>query len=163
MALAKLFAKAIRFGPFEETAGGSGAWFELEDLEELEDFMPSKLEEPMTLTLTDGATVELSAIGATLYGSKMGVLIHARNQFNKLLENRVRESTNPGVRVKGIERRKELTTFIGAISAAEIKKGVRALGLQEGTKTEMTSTLIERFAPKKRKRAAAAAEESGPQ
>ena len=33
MALAKLFAKAIRFGPFEETAGGSGAWFELEDLE----------------------------------------------------------------------------------------------------------------------------------
>ena len=114
----------------------------------------SKLEAPLTITLTDGATVELSAIGATLYASKMGVLIHVRNQFNKLLENRVRESTNPVVRVKGVERRKELTTFFGAISAAEIRKGVKALGLQEGTKPEMLRTLIERFAPKKRKRAA---------
>ena len=121
----------------------------MEDLEELEEFMPSKLEEPMTVKLEDGNTVELSAIGATLYASKMGTLTHVRNQFNKLLENRVRESKNPAARVKGIERRKELTTFIGAISAAEIKKGVRALGLSEGSKAEMVKALVGRFAPKK--------------
>jgi hypothetical protein len=121
----------------------------LDNLEELEDFMPSKLEEPMTLTLDDGSPVELSAIGATLYSSKMGVLTNARNQFNKLLENRVRESTNPAARVKGIERRKELTTLFGAISAAELKKGVKALGLSEGPKAEMVKSLIDRFAPKK--------------
>ena len=149
LTLAKLFAKAIRFGPFEETAEGSGEWHELDNLEELEDFMPSKLEEPMTLTLDDGSSVELSAIGATLYSSKMGVLTNARNQFNKLLENRVRESTNPAARVKGIERRKELTTLFGAISAAELKKGVKALGLSEGPKADMVKSLIDRFAPKK--------------
>jgi hypothetical protein len=145
-----------------ETAEGSGEWFELENLEELEDSMPSKLEDPMTVTLEDGNTVELSAIGATLHASKMSTLIHARNQFNKLLDNRVRESTNAAVRVKGVERRKELTTFFGAISAAELKKGVKALSLPEGPKAEMVKTLIEHFAPKKRKRAPAAEEEELP-
>jgi hypothetical protein len=157
--LAKLFAKAVRCGPFKETSEGSGEWLEVADLEELEEFLPSKLEDPMTVTLSDGAIVQLSTFGATLYASKMGMLIHVRNQFNKLLADRVRESTNPAVRVKGVERRKELTTLFAAISAAELKKGVKALGLTEGTKPEMLTKLIDRFAPKKkRKRTPVAAE-----
>ena len=40
----------------------------------------------MTITLGDGITVDLSAIGATLYATRMSTLIYARNKFNKLLE-----------------------------------------------------------------------------
>lgn len=155
--LAKLFAQAVRFYPFEESAPGSGDWYELENLEELEELMPTELEKEKTLTLPDGNTVELSAIGATLYASKMSTLIHVRNQFNKQLEDRLRTSTKPGgPRVQGPARRTELETLFGAISAAELKKGVRALSLPEGTKAEMMTTLLDRFAPKrKRKRTAA--------
>ena len=41
------------------------------------------------------------------------------------------------------------------------KKGVKALGLSDGTKPEMLKSLVERFAPRKRKRAPAA-EDMGP-
>ena len=48
--------------------------------------MPDKIKKEMTITLGDGITVDLSAIGATLYATRMSTLIYARNKFNKLLE-----------------------------------------------------------------------------
>ena len=68
--------------------------------------MPDKIKKEMTITLGDGITVDLSAIGATLYATRMSTLIYARNKFNKLLEDRTHQPKNPD-RVKGIERRKE--------------------------------------------------------
>ena len=57
--------------------------------------------------------------------------------------------------MKGVERRKDLTTLFSAISAAELKAGVKA---GEGRKEEMVEMLINRYGPKKkRKRAPAAA------
>ena len=112
----------------------------------------------MTVWLGDRITVDLSAIGATLYATRMSTLIYARNKFNKLLEDRTHQPKNPD-RVKGIERRKELTTLFQAISAAELKKGVKALNLPEGTKGEMVTTLIERFAAKRKRRAQAQPDE----
>jgi hypothetical protein len=120
--------------------------------------LPDKLEKELTLALGDGSTVDLSAIGATLYATRMSTLIYARNKFNKLLEDRTHQTKNPD-RVKGIERRKELTILFQAISAAELKKGVKALNLPEGTKSEMVTTLIERFAAKRKRRAQAQPDE----
>jgi hypothetical protein len=152
---AKLFAKAIRFGPFEETAPGSCEVFELEDLAEtLEVYMPEKLEAGMTIYFEDGTSVELSQVGATLYACKISTLTHVRNQFNKLLDDRKRESKNPEVRVKSIERRTELTTVFTAISADQLKKGVKALGLSEGSKPQMVDMLVKRFAPKRQRKRA---------
>ena len=121
--------------------------------------MPPTLEKEMTITLSDGNEVELSAVGATLYASRMGTLIHARNQFNKLLEDRTHQPKDPD-RVKGVERRKELTLFFQAISSEQLKKGVKALNLPDGNKPDMVKALINRFAPKRKR--TAEAEEAAP-
>lgn len=160
---AKLFARVIRYGPFEhlrERPGAANGWevIENDELESLEEYLPEKREKALSV-VHEGCELELSELAATLYRGQIYLLTHARNKFNTYLENRIRQPTTVG-RVKGVERRKELTTFFNAISSAELKKGMKALGLPEGTKTDMLEALITRFAPKrKRKRAGAAAEE----
>ena len=132
---------------------------------ELADFLPSeKLEKEMTLSLqapgTTMQTLKLSAIGATLYASRINMLVHVRNQFNKLLEDRVRKSKVPGGRVKSIERRRELQIVFGTISAAELKKAVKALRILEGcnvmSKSELVEMLVDRYAPKRKLKRTAA-------
>jgi hypothetical protein len=99
---AKLFAKVMREGPFEETSVGSGEWRERSDLEALEDYISEARQKPIRVS-HKGCDIKLSALGATLYYSSMGILIDARNKFNTHLEDRVREAKQPD-RVKGIER-----------------------------------------------------------
>ena len=55
---------------------------------------------------------------------------------------------------RGIKRREELTKVFNAISRAELKKGLEALGFEavDGNKEELVSGLVNRFAPKKKKR-----------
>ena len=148
-----LFAHAIRHGPFEETTEGSGQWRQLSDLEMLDDYMPQKLQLPMTVVYK-GSEIELSPVGATLYLGQMSLLTHVQMKFGKLLPDRVRQSAL-GARPKGVARRKELELVFTAITAAELKKAVKAVGLDEGTKSDMVQTLLNRYAPKRtRKRKA---------
>ena len=124
--------------------------------------MPEKREKAITVANDKGLQVELSELGATLYFSQWSVFVSARNAFNKHLENRVRVK-NPDLpdRIKGVERRAELTKVFGAISAAELKKAVRAVNsmhedednvLREGTKPEMVEALMLRYAPKRQRK-----------
>ena len=123
--------------------------------------MPEKREKAIIVT-HKGSEVELSELGATLYFSQWSVFVSARNAFNKHLENRVRVK-NPDLpdRMKGVERRAELLKVFSAISAAELKKAVRAVNsmhedednvLREGTKPEMVEALILRYAPKRQRK-----------
>ena len=54
-------------------------------------------------------------------------------------------------RARGIDRREQLRKFFQAVSAAELKKGVRAVDLAEGTKPEMVGALVDYFAAKRRR------------
>ena len=60
---------------------------------------------------------------------------------------------------RGIKRREELTKVFGAMSRAELKKGLQAMGFEEAellhNKDGLVSALVDRFAPKKKKRAGA--------
>jgi hypothetical protein len=149
---ASLFARAIRYGPFKELAANSGQWCELDELDEiLGEYMPKELEPEMTVSFK-GNEVDLSEVGATLYKCNMGTLIHVRNQFNTLLPDRVRQPQDPNkVAAKGLERRKQLTVFLKAINADQLKKGMKELDFQEipTSKPACVDALIMYFCPKR--------------
>ena len=153
LAAASLFARAVRYGPFAETAPRSGVFKELPELEDtLEPYMElGKLQKETTVT-AEGQDIKLSAVGTTLYYCNMSVLIYARNKFNTLLEDRTRQPKDPD-KVKGLERRKQLTVFFNAVNLDQLKKGLRALEFDPpSSKPACVDTLIGYFAPKKRKR-----------
>ena len=66
------------------------------------------------------------------------------------VEDRKRPNLHPD-RARGIDRREQLRKFFQAVSAAELKKGVRAVDLAEGTKPEMVGALVDYFAAKRRR------------
>ena len=100
----------------------------------------------------EGTKVKLDGLGATLYFLTYSTLTFATKKFGTLLEDRKRPNLHPE-RARGIDRRDKLQKFFQAISAAELKKGVRAVDLAEGTKPEMVKALIDYFAAKRTRRA----------
>ena len=169
---AKLFTKAFTEGPFEqiELPRGRHSWQQMADLEDLEPYL-NDTRKPAIQVLYKGEEVELDELGATFYLASISTLIFASKKFNTHLEGRKRRSLNPERRPQQVPglRRAELKAAFTAINAAELKKAVRALNqggleLEEGSKGEMIDTLVDHFAPKRRKRgtAAAAAAAGGP-
>ena len=140
------------------------------DLEDLEPYL-NDTRKPAIQVLYKDEEVELDELGATFYLASISTLISASKKFNTHLEGRKRRSLNPERRPQQVPglRRAELKAAFTAINAAELKKAVRALNqggleLEEGSKGEMIDTLVDHFAPKRRKRgtAAAAAAAGGP-
>ena len=145
---AELLSQVVKSGPFKEV---DGMWVQHPDLEDLVPYLPAERKSPM-VTMHEGTKVELDGLGATLYFLTYSTLTFATKKFGTLLEDRKRPNLHPE-RARGIDRRDKLQKFFQAISAAELKKGVRAVDLAEGTKPEMVKALIDYFAAKRTRRA----------
>ena len=129
---AELLSQVVKSGPFKEV---DGMWVQHPDLEDLVPYLLAERKPPMVI-MHEGTKVKLDRLGATLYFVTYSALMFATKKFGTLLEDRKRPNLHPD-RARGIDRREQLRKFFQAVSAAELKKGVRAVDLAEGTKPEM--------------------------
>ena len=139
-------AQVVKSGPFKKV---NGTWVQHPDLEDLVPYLPAERKSPMVM-MHEGTKVKLDELGGTLYFLTYSTLMFATKKFGTLLEDRKRPNLHPD-RARGIDRREQLRKFFQAISSAELKKGVKAVDLAEGTKPEMVAALIDYFAAKRRR------------